>query len=452
MDLSPAFVKERIERAGAVRKISGQRFAGNVFLVGGALRELALGRAPNDYDFALERSEDLAAFEQIFGARSFLLGKKPTQTHRIVADGAAVDITVIEGRLEEDLRRRDLTINAVAYDVGDRTIIDPLHGLKDIEERILRCPGTESMREDPLRMVKALRHLSTLRAFILDPALKSVIETNRKLIAGTAPERIKHELDLIMMSPNPYKGIRTMEETRLIFELFPELISLEEMDSEKRLAPKALRHTIDGFKYASRIKKIIPLPENEAKHAGYSLLFHDLGKPQTFSRDPENGQVHFYYHERHSRDAAAGIMERLKFSVSEMRAILSLIEHHMRIFLISSREATEKATRRLVYKMEGLTPALVFLTLLDLYGNTCGKENASTLQVRNRCREVLAAYDEWRSQPLPRIVTGDDLIAFGFEQGPALGQVLKEIRKKQIAGEISGKAEALRYAATRRPT
>ncbi len=446
MGLSPASVIERIEKDDVVRKVRRHRFAGAVFLVGGALREFALGHTPNDYDFALERSEDLSAFEEILGARGFLLGKKPIQTHRIVAGDIAVDITTIEGSIEEDLHRRDLTINATAYSIGDGTIIDPLHGFKDIEEQILRYPRKESLREDPLRMVKAARHLAALRGVILDPALKNAIEVHRDLIKKTAVERIKYELDLIMLSRNPYRGLKAMEETRLLFEIFPELLPLEEMDREKHLAPKALTHTIDGFRHVGRVRRFHPLMEKEARHWGYGLLFHDLGKPRTFSRDAENGRVHFYYHERHSRDIAARIMERLKFSASEMRTILSLIENHMRIFLISNREVTEKATRRLVYKMEEVTPSLVFLTLLDLYGNTKGKENASTLQVRNRCREVLAAFDEWRREPLPRIVTGHDLLALGFEQGPTLGQVLHEIREKQIAGEITEKAEALRYA------
>jgi len=447
--LSPASVKERIEEDGVVMKVRRHRFAGAVFLVGGALREFALGSTPNDYDFALERGEDLSAFEEILGSRGFLLGKKPIRTHRIVAGDIAVDITTIEGSIEEDLRRRDFTINATAYALGDGAIIDPLHGFKDIEERVLRCPGKESLREDPLRMVKAVRHLAALRGFILDPALKNAIEVHRELIKKTAVERIKYELDLIMLSRNPYRGLKAMEETRLLFEIFPELVLLEEMDRERHLEPKALTHTIDGFRHVNKVRRFHPLMEKEAKHWGYGLLFHDLGKPRTFFCDEENGHVHFYYHERHSRDIAARIMERLKFSASEMRTILSLIENHMRIFLISNREATEKATRRLVYKMEELTPSLVFLTLLDLYGNTRGKENASTLQVRNRCREVLAAFDEWRSEPLPRIVTGHDLLALGFEQGPALGQVLQEMREKQIAGEITEKSEALRYAAAR---
>ena len=131
MGLSPASVIERIEKDDVVRKVRRHRFAGAVFLVGGALREFALGHTPNDYDFALERSEDLSAFEEILGARGFLLGKKPIQTHRIVAGDIAVDITTIEGSIEEDLHRRDLTINATAYSIGDGTIIDPLHGFKD---------------------------------------------------------------------------------------------------------------------------------------------------------------------------------------------------------------------------------------------------------------------------------------------------------------------------------
>ncbi len=447
MGLSPASVKERIEKNDIVRKVGRHRFTGAVFLVGGALRELALGHTPNDYDFALERDEDLSAFEEILGGRGFLLGKKPISTHRIVAGDIAVDITVIEGSIEEDLHRRDLTINAIAYALGDRTIIDPLHGFKDMAERVLRYPRKESLREDPLRMVKAARHLAALRGFTLDPALRNAIEAHRTLIKKTAVERIKYELDLIMLSRNPYRGLKMMEETRLLFEIFPELLLLEEMDREKHLTPEALAHTIDGFRHVGKVRRFHPLMEKEAKHWGYGLLFHDLGKPRTFSCDEENGHIHFYHHERHSSDIAARIMERLKFSTSETRSVLSLIENHMRIFLISNREATEKATRRLVYKMEEATPSLVFLTLLDLYGNTKGKENASTLQVRNRCREVLAAFDEWRREPLPRIVTGHDLLALGFEQGPALGQVLQEIWEKQIAGEITKKAEALQYAA-----
>ncbi len=252
-----------------------------------------------------------------------------------------------------------------------------------------------------------------------------------------------------MLSANPYRGMRTMEETGLLFEIFPELLRLAEMDAEKRLRPSVLGHTIGGFRHVGKIKKFHQFTGVDTRLAGYGLLFHDLGKPETFSFDEEKGRVHFYYHERHSSDIAAGVMERLRFSASESRAVRNLIENHMRIFLISTGEATEKAIRRIVYRMEDLTPALVFLTLLDLYGNSGGRENESTAQVRRRCREVLSGYAEWKTTPLPRIVTGHDLLAAGFSEGPALGQVLREIREKQISGEITEKAQAMAYAASR---
>ena len=450
--LSPSALAEAIGRLDIVGKIGSGRFAGPVFLVGGALRELSLGRLPNDYDLALSRPEDVVRIERIFGAKSFLLGKKPIQAHRIVARGISLDVTILAGSIDDDLRRRDFTINAMAYAIGPGRLLDPLGGIEDLKKRTIRYPRKESLTEDPLRMVKAMRHLCALSGFTLDPALKEAIAAEKALIRNAAAERVKYELDLIMISDNPYRAIRTMEQTGLLFEIFPELLGLAKMDAERHLRPRALGHTIGGFRHLRKIKRFSPFTEREVRQAGYGLLFHDLGKPATFSFDEEKGRIHFYYHERHSSNIAAGIMNRLRFSASEARAIRTVIENHMRVFLISTREATEKAVRRIVYKMEELSPALVFLTLLDLYGNTGGRENESTEQVKTRCREVLSGYAEYKSTPLPQIVTGHDLLAAGFDEGPALGQVLREIREKQISGEITGKSQAMEYAALKKAT
>jgi len=454
--LSPAALKKRIEELEvmgriATRTAAGPGRAGRLFLVGGALRELALGQVPKDYDFALERPEDLALLEEVFGAPSFVLGKKPIQTHRIVAGhlGLSLDVTILEGDIEADLARRDFTVNAMAFDPEEGALFDPLGGLDDVARRVLRSPREGTLREDPLRMVKALRHLAALRGFRLDPGLKAAIGAQKGLIAGVAAERIKYELDLMLAAPGVHKGIEAMEETGLLFELFPELLSLQEMDREKGFRIEAFGHTVAGFRYVNRVRRWGPFDDAETRQAAYGLLFHDLGKPATYSYDQEKGRVHFFHHERHSRDMAGRIMERLRFGAAEMKAVLGIIESHMRIFLISGGGAAEKAVRRLVYKMEGLTPSLVFLTLLDLYGNSKGKEDRSTLEVKSRCREVLDAYEEWKREPLPRIVTGFDLLALGFEEGPGLGRVLREVRERQIAGEITEKEEALRFAASR---
>jgi poly(A) polymerase len=139
-------------------------------------------------------------------------------------------------------------------------------------------------------------------------------------------------------------------------------------------------------------------------------------------------------------------MERLRFSSLDIKTIIKLIENHMRIFLISNSESTEKAMRRIVYKVGELTPDLVVLTLCDLYGSSGGSENDSTLMVRKRCDDVLGTYNEWRKKPLPRLVTGHDLLAIGLEEGPLIGRILNDIREKQIGGELTHKEEAFSYA------
>jgi poly(A) polymerase len=439
-------LRARIECLTEIKKLQGLTFSGRVYLVGGAIRELALGQTPKDYDLVLERPEDATKLEGLFQTKGFLLGKKPIQTYRIVGAGAVFDLTFLPNHIDQDLARRDFTMNAIAYELFSREIFDPFGGLEDIRRRLIRYSRREALKEDPLRMVKAVRHLSTLQDFSLDPELSAAITEDGELIRRAAPERVKYELDLIMLSQSPHRGIVALQETGLLFLLFPELGALREMDQEKGFELETLGHTIEGFSYIARAGQIYPFDEQEIKCAAYGLLFHDLGKAYTFSYDESKERVHFFNHEKYSMSLANAIMERLRFSGNEIKVISRLIEHHMRLFLISNKEATEKAVRRLVYKMEGLTPGLVLLTLLDMYGSSNGEENATTQRVRERCSEVLSAYEEWRKGPLPRLLNGHELISLGFAQGPEMGWVLGDIREKQVAGEITDKDAALEHA------
>jgi len=446
LSASLELLQARIEHLTEIRKLQELTLSGRVYLVGGAIRELALGQVPRDYDFALEDPLDTARLEELLHAKGFLLGKKPIQTYRIVAADTVFDLTFLSSGIDQDLARRDFTMNAIAYELGSRKIFDPFRGLEDIRRRLIRYPRRETLKEDPLRMVKAVRHLSTLQDFSFDPELATAIVEDSELILQTAPERIKYELDLIMLSQDPHKGVVALQQTGLLFVLFPEFRALREMDQEKGFDLETLGHTIEGFRYLEKALHACPCSEQEKKCACYALLFHDLGKAHTFSYDESKERVHFFNHEKYSKDLASAIMERLRFSGSEARIITGLIEHHMRIFLISNKEATQKALRRLVYKMEELTPALVLLTILDMYGSSNGEENPTTEAVRERCSEVLAAYHEWKAEPLPRLVNGHDLISMGFTEGPELGWVLEDIREKQVAGDITERTAALEYA------
>ncbi|MBP1748404.1 MAG: hypothetical protein H6Q52_943 [Deltaproteobacteria bacterium] len=414
--------------------------------MGGALREFALGCGPRDYDLALSEPDDLTIIEKLFQRHSFLLGKKPIQTHRIAAGDIMLDITILENSIEKDLERRDFTMNAIAFDMKAQTVIDPLNGLRDIDQRHIRYPNRETIMSDPLRMLKAIRHFAALDGFVLDPELQAAITSCRGLIHTTAPERIKYELDLIMHSQGVARGMEMLGATGLIFEIIPELEALRAMDREKQFSLETYGHTMLGFSFLnSRGGHYVSDPA-ALKDVGYALLFHDLGKACTYSYDEKKQLVHFFNHERISRDIAVGIMDRLRFSTQESKRICSLIEHHMRIFLISSSDATEKAIRRLIYKMGDLTPMLIAHTLCDMYGSSDGEENPSTYQVVQNCDAIMSAYHQSKKEPLPRLVSGGDLLKTGFLEGPFLGQCLDTIRDRQIAGEISTRNEALDLA------
>ncbi|MBA4416425.1 MAG: hypothetical protein C0392_00730 [Syntrophus sp. (in: bacteria)] len=448
METNPLDLKERIKKHEVIQRLIGRPFAGSVYLVGGAIREIILDTSPRDYDFVIEDERDFREFESVFCSSAFILGKKALQTHRIVIRGISIDIMLFEKTIEDDLARRDFTINAIAYDVRQDKVVDPMNGLADMKKRIIRYPGKYVFNDDPLRMIKAIRHFSTLNNFSLDKELLFAIGEMKGLIHKAAPERIKYELDQIITSEKVFEGIKAMEKTGILFELVPELDELRQMDVEKGFTLETYGHTIDGFKHIRKYADLYGLDEKMLSNVGYALLFHDLGKAHTFSYDEAKGAVHFFYHERYSRDIAKSIMERLKFSTNEIKAILFLIEHHMRIFLISSSESTDRAVRRLVYKMGDFTPPLMVLTMCDMFGSSGGMENPSTGRVEEKCRNILNGYYEWRQEPLPRLVNGNDLLSLGFIAGPAIGMILADIREKQIIGEIKGRAEALQYAET----
>lgn len=385
-------------------------------------------------------------FENTFGTHAFLLGKKPIQTYRIVSRDIALDLTFLKGTIVEDLARRDFTMNAIAYDLSDNQLIDPLRGIEDIEAGIIRYPNWQTLSDDPLRMLKAVRHFTTLEGFTLDRQLVNSIQALKHLIHAVAPERIRYELDQIVVSERSFEGLKMLEHVDLLFELFPDLYALKKLDEEKHFVLETFGHTVDGFKYLPLYGKKYCLDEKGLRNVAYALLLHDIGKAHTFSHDNAKKVVHFFYHEKFSCDLATLIMEKLRFSSLDVKAVIKLIENHMRIFLISNSESTDKAIRRLVYKAGDLIPALIVLTLCDMYGSSGGTENASTIMVKNRCSDVLKAFIEWRQKPLPRLVTGHDLLALGFEEGPRIGKILNDIREKQIGGELTQREEAINFA------
>ncbi len=440
---------EKLKNLKVIRGLKSKGLKGQVYLVGGAIRDLVLGLRPRDLDFSISEEEDITKFEEFFRKKSFVLGKKPLHAYRLCHRHLTVDITLMNGSIEEDLKRRDLTINALAYDLKSEKIVDILDGLDDLKNRIIRFPDESVIILDPLRMLKALRHFATLWGFSLVPQAKEAISRNKERIKNVAGERIKYELDIILGSDLAYETLKIAEETGLLYEIFPELKELKEFDQKKGLKLRTLEHALFGLKFLKKYNRITSLKKDEILQVAYALLFHDLGKPYTFSFDQEKGIVHFFGHEKISVELAKNILDRLRFSNQEMRAILELVKNHMWIFLLNKETPTLRATRRLILKMGKLTPSLILLTICDMFGTTEGKRNETTSKVLKYSRETMGIYKEFLKKPPPKIVDGYDLLSMGFKEGPFLGKVLNEIREKQLAGEIRTREEALEYAKKR---
>jgi tRNA nucleotidyltransferase/poly(A) polymerase len=450
------YIKQRILEDPILLKLSNLSKKQNVslFLVGGFLRDLLLGTATKDYDFALPReaSSFISLMEEALGLRFFKVGKeeKETLTFRVVDEDMSIDLTFLQGdSIDEDLLRRDFTINTIAFSLRDETFHQVSGALEDMKRRVIRSVSKHSLDQDPLRMLRAIRYLCTLDGFVLDPALKDEISQKRDLVRSLPGERIKMELDHILLSPQPATGIRSLHESSLLLTLFPDLRGLDRLGQSKHHHLHVLSHTLLiveklswAFEWVSQEAGALPLNQEDRLGLSYAALFHDLGKQDTYSKD-EKERVHFYHHESFSCQRAEGIMERLRFSNLLRNKILHLIQNHMRILNLS-RETKEGALKRLVYQVGDDTPLLVLLTLADKEASRGILSVQLDEVVEDHCLRILKWFKEKDVvHPLP-LINGHDVMALGYSTGPKVGEILKFIRGKQVEGEIKTREEALK--------
>jgi len=449
-------VKEEIHRDLILSKLSELAKEKKIplFLVGGYLRDLWLGTPRRDYDFALPKDTlpFIQLIEEILDLRFFKVGKeeKGTTTYRTMKEDISIDLTFLQGEtIEEDLRRRDFTINAIAFSIQDASFHWVEGSLEDIEKKLIRTVSDRSIEQDPLRMLRAIRYLCTLDGFSLDQALKEEISLKREKILNLPGERIKSELDQILLSTRPALGTRSLYESNLLLTLFPEFKGLENLGQNQHHHLNVLSHTLLmvekiswAFEWITRNHRNISLTQEDRLSLYYAALFHDIGKQDTYSKD-EKEKVHFYYHESFSVQAAERIMERLRFSNLMKNRIFHLIKNHMRILNLSG-ETKETALKRLVNQVGDGTSLLVLHTLADKEASRGILSIQIDEIVENHCLRILELFNEKDIIHPSPFINGHDVMALGYASGPRVGQILSFIRRKQVEGEIKNREEALR--------
>ena len=462
------------------------------YLVGGLVRDVLLGRDTADIDIAvasdaLEIAPKVAA---AFGGKYVPLDRVNRVGRVVLIDEQSpsaggqweIDFTTFQESIEQDLARRDFTIDAMAVDLSqlgkkfaDVQLIDPFKGRGDLRRRVLRVVTETVFESDAVRLLRAVRLAAEL-GFSIDKKTQALIQRHSHLIADVAGERIREELLRLLAVPRTEQLLFYLDELGLLTAMFPELAQAKGVKQPKE-------HSWDVFEHSLKTVTAIDflLRQGTWEHAGEEVLadvpwsvelaeyfaqevssgstrglllklaafLHDVGKPQTKAIDV-GGRMRFLGHAIEGVAITEKILERLRFSAREIKLVETLVRYHMRPGQMSLEGMpTNRAVYRYFRDSGEAGIDVLFLSLADHLAARGPSLISSHWQEHARLVEyVLSQRFEQESVVCPpKLVDGHDLIdIFAVNPGPEVGEVLEAVREAQASGEITTRQEALDYA------
>ncbi len=447
--MTHAKLEERIRELARIFQSNGRQ----LFLVGGSVRDRLLGRGISDVDLTTDAvpEEVKALVSRVSPEALYLVGEK-FGTVGLIFGKTKVEITTFRtesylplsrwpevaftGTLEEDLWRRDFTINAMAQDPLTDEIIDPTGGRQDLDRKVIKAVGEpgERFTEDPLRLLRAVRFAAQLGFTIEENTARAICEQARMLSTVSA-ERIGEETNRILISPHPGHGLRLTRELGLLDTVLPELLPMEDVPQGPHGPKDALGHVLTA------VDKVRPLLDLR-----WAALLHDIGKPATFSRD-EAG-IHFYNHQLVSAEMASGILSRLRLDRRTVGTVTRLARMHMRPVQYDGTW-TDGAVRRLMMDAGADLGKLMELARADLLGHDGEDEEtalAALAELEARCLELSEQHDV---PNLKSPLDGRELIHILHRApGPWVRQVKAYLLEQVLEGNLAqdDKAGAERLA------
>ena len=439
------------------------------YLVGGAVRDIVLGRKPHDYDLATNALPDemLNMFPKSistgakFGTVIVLVQDEHGETYEVETTTFRSEAGYIDGRwpssvkfvdeIDQDLGRRDFTFNAMAIDLSkldlddgkeekEVEIYDPFDGIGDIKKKVVRAVGTplERFKEDGLRSFKACR-MAAQFGFTIEEQTLEAIKESRAVAENISMERIRDEfMKMLLNSPKPSVGIELMRETGLLQIFMPELT--EGVGVEQKLF-----HADDVYYHAI---KTCDAAEDSVKLVA---LLHDIAKPRT-----DMGNGHFYGHDRMGADMAEQIMKRMKFPKSEIERTKKLIANHMFYYPhieegmsdeekenIEMHRWSDSAVRRFIQRVgEENIDDLFKLRMADAQSNpyTSFKPDEITI-LQKRISDV--RHQDMALKVTDLNITGKDLEQLGVGKGPKMGEILRELLERVLDDPLLNTKEKL---------
>jgi poly(A) polymerase len=403
------------------------------WLVGGAVRDALLGRSTTDLDWLVtqpERAASLAA--SLLEGAAFSLDE--ARGHwRTVTQDAVRDYIRLDTPVNENLLQRDFTVNSLAL-AADGSILDPAGGLADLRAGLLLMNSVAALRADPLRLLRGVRLVSTL-GFRFEAETQTAI---RKLVqeqlAGELPlpswERVRHELDEILLSNDPGRGLLLLDDLRLLDVYLPELALGRGVTQGSYHHRDVLRHQIES------LQQLVSLFPDADLTLRWATLLHDVGKPG-LREVSDDGSIHFHGHAKAGSDQARKIMQRLRQPSARVDRTADLVHRHMLQLPSNDRE-----TRRFVHRYRHLLPDLLRLMIAD---REAARGPLSSEAGRNAYRIALSRILGLLAEtpPPPPLLDGRAVMELlQLPEGPLVGQALEYVDELQAVGDATTAAEA----------
>ena len=425
-----------------------------LYLVGGIVRDVLLERPlPNDLDFATSaRPEETQRLGKAAGAAAdYLVGERFGTVGFVFGDGAdriPVEITTYRrehypdetrfpavefgARLEDDLARRDFTVNAIATDAASGELVDPYEGQADIALGVLRAVGDpeERFAEDPLRLLRAARFIAQL-GFRLDPGTEAAMTRNATSLGRISQERVMAELTRLLLGDYADHGLEALQRTGLLTVALPELAPLAAEAEAGRLGARPNREK-ELWEHTKRV--VTQAPPRPAVR--WAALLHDAGKPLTRTVDA-SGEVHFFGHERVGADLGSTLLRRLKADKVTQTTVRRLVELHGRPATYEP-DWTDSAVRRLALEAGEIWDDLLDLAAADVTSAREHKRLAAAARVAGLRQHFDRLQGEAELAKLQSPLDGNELMAlFGRPPGIWIKHVKDHLRELVIDGELA---------------
>ncbi len=421
-----------------VQRLSDAGFI--AYYAGGCVRDMLRGQPPHDFDIATDAKPDqvrklfgrTVAVGAHFGVICVFEDGHEFQVASFRADGLYIDgrhpEEVTFSSPEQDAQRRDFTINGMFYDPLREEVIDFVEGRRDLAAGMLRAIGNPAARiaEDRLRMLRAVR-FATVLGFDIDPATWRAVGENASQIHDVSAERIREELSKIFSSPRRVRGFDLLNESGLMREILPEIENLKGCEQPPQFHPEG-----DVFVHTRRMLEL--LPEEVPAMVVWAVLFHDVGKPGTYTFDPAEQRIRFNGHDKLGAEMTEVIMTRLRFSRREIDATVEAVSQHM-VF--------KDVQKMRIAKLKRFMSRPTFSEEMELHRVDCSSSHG----LLDNYHFLKAKGEEFANEPLipEPLVTGRDLLELGLVPGPRFKEILEAVQSRQLEGTLTDREGALAF-------